>query len=138
MDHRELLFSHHACDVFYNPELHTVETSWKGPPAEGSGLYAILNDLVKAMELKRTGVVVADARKMNIINSEDMKWISEDWYPRALAAGFCYEALVVTDYTFNMVTIKKIVRTYDERKLKTGYFKTMSGAYEWVQGGFPD
>ena len=138
MDNRELLFSHHACDIYYNTELKTVETKWKGPTADGPELYAILDSLVMAMEQKKTGVVVADAREMHPINADDMKWISDNWYPRALAAGFCCEALVVTDYTFNMVTIKKIVRTYDERKLKTAYFKTMPGAYEWVKGGFQD
>lgn len=138
MDNRELLFQHYACDVLYNPDFGTVETCWKGPNAEGQELYAILDDLIRAMQDKKTGVVIADARKMHMINAEDMQWISENWYPRALAAGFSFEALVVTDYTFNLVTIKKIVRTYDERKLKTGYFKTLPAAYEWVQGGFPD
>jgi hypothetical protein len=138
MDNRELLFSHNACDILYNPELKAVETRWKGPSAEGRELHIILDSLIEVMKQKGSGIVIADARHMNVINAEDMKWISEDWYPRALAAGFRYEALVVTDYTFNAVTVRKIVRTYDEQKLKTEYFKTLPGAYEWVQGGFGD
>jgi len=137
MDNRELLFSHHACDILYNPALNAIETTWKGPDAEGVALYAILDSLIEAMKMKGSGIVIADARQMHPINHDDMQWISSDWYPRALAAGFSYEALVVTDYTFNAVTVRKIVRTYDEKKLKTAYFKTIRGAYEWVQTGFP-
>lgn len=138
IDNRELLFSHQACDVLYNPQLKAVETRWKGPSAEGSALYRILDSVIDAMQLKNTGVVIADARQMNAINHQDTAWITNDWYPRALAAGFRYEALIVTDYTFNAVTVRKIVRTYDEKKLKTAYFKTLPGAYDWVKNGFPD
>jgi hypothetical protein len=138
MDNRELLFTHNPCDVLYNPDLKAVETKWKGPGAEGEELYKILDSIIEAMKLKSSGIVIADARQMQVISREDIQWISENWYPRALAAGFRFEALVVTDYTFNAVTVRKIVRTYDEHKLKTAYFKTMPGAYEWVQSGFPD
>ena len=138
MDNLELLFSYQACDLFYNTELKAAQTSWKGPNAEGEDLHIILNTLIEVMKQKNTGIVIADARLMQVINREDQEWISDDWYPRALAAGFSFEALVVTDYTFNAVTIKKIVRTYDAMKLKTGYFKTLLSAYKWVQSGFPD
>jgi len=138
MDNRELLFSYTPCDVFYNPGLKAVETSWKGPGAEGDELHLILNSIIEALKHKRSSIVIADARKMQMINNDDIKWISENWYPRALVAGFRHEALVVTDYTFNLVTIKKIVRTYDEEQLTTAYFKTLPGAYEWVKNGCQD
>lgn len=138
MEKLKLLFSHKPCDVYYNPELNAVETSWKGPSAEGPLLYEILDSIIEAMKQTGSGTVIADARKMNVINNADIQWISENWYPRALAAGFRYEALVVTDYTFNTVSIKKIVRTYDDQKLTTAYFKTLPGAYAWVKNGFRD
>jgi len=138
MDNRELLFSFYACDVYYNPELKAIESSWKGPSAEGAELYEILDSLIEGLKMKDSSVIIADARKMQMIIPKDIQWTSEKWYPRALAAGWRYEALVVTDYTFNLVAVRKIVRTYDEKKLRTAYFKTLPGAYEWVKDGFQD
>jgi hypothetical protein len=138
MEHNELLFSHPPCDVFYNSGLKAVETRWKGPAAEGLLLHTILDSIIEALKQKTSSVVIADARQMQVITRDDIQWVSGNWYPRALAAGFRYEALVVTDYTFNSVTVRKIVSTYDEQKLKTAYFKTLPAAYAWVQNGFPD
>ena len=136
-DTREMIASFLACDIFFNPELNAVETRWKGPDAEGIKLYEILNAIIEAMKQKETGTVIADARNMHPINKVDSDWIISDWHPRALAAGFRFEALVVTDYTFNAVTVRKIVRTYDENKIRTAYFKTVPSAYDWVRKGCP-
>jgi hypothetical protein len=134
----QLLYDKKACKIFYNEDLNAVQTCWYGLPSEGSELYEILDTLIEAMKEKKTGFVIADARNMQVISREDQQWISENWYPRALAAGFSHEALVVSQYTFNEVAVKRIVRTYDDRKVKTGYFKSMPSAYDWVRKGFPD
>lgn len=134
----QLLYDNPACRIFYNEDLNAVQTAWYGFPAEGQELYTILDAIIDAMILKRTGIVIADARNMQVISRDDQQWISENWYPRALAAGFSHEALVVTQYTFNEVAVKRIVRTYDDRKVKTGYFKSVPSAYSWVKNNFAD
>ena len=126
------------CDIFYNEDLNAIQTSWNGHYCEGPQLQTILDAIIDAMKLKNTGIVIADARKMQVISREDQDWISSDWYPRALDAGFAYEALVVTQYTFNEVTVKRIVRTYDDRKVRTGYFRSLPSAFDWVQNNFPE
>jgi hypothetical protein len=127
-----------ACKIFFNEELNAVQTCWYGFPSEGKELYTILNALVDAMVEKKTGVVIADARNMQVISREDQQWISDIWYPRALEAGFSHEALVVTKYTFNEMAVKRIVRNYDEKKVRTGYFKSLPAAYSWVKNNFDE
>ncbi len=138
MSDKELLFSFDQCDIFYNVGLKAVESQWKGPAADGEALYRILDALVDGLKLKSSNVIIADARQMQVINNEDQQWITDNWYPRALAAGFRYEALVVSKYTFNAVTVRRIVRNYDEQKLKTAYFNSVPAAYDWVKNGFPE
>ena len=134
----QLIKDYRACKIFFNEDLNAVQTCWYGLPSEGKELYTILDGIVDAMYEKKTGIVIADARNMQVISREDQQWISENWYPRALAAGFSHEALVVSPYTFNELAVKRIVRTYDERKVKTGYFKSMPSAYSWVKNNFND
>src|SRR5688572_267510 len=134
----QLIWDNPACKVFFNEELSAVQTVWYGLPAEGQELYTILDALINAIREKKTGIVIADARNMQVISRDDQQWISDNWYPRAVDAGFSHEALVVTQYTFNEVAVKRIVRSYDERKVKTGYFKSMPAAYAWVKNNFAD
>ena len=138
MKELQLLNDYKACKIFFNEDLNAIQSCWYGLPSEGKELYEILDGLIDAMKQKRTGIVIADARNMQVISREDQQWISENWYPRALAAGFSHEALVVSQYTFNEVAVKRIVRTYDERKVKSGYFKSMPSAYTWVKNNFAE
>jgi hypothetical protein len=138
MKEPKLLKDLKACKIFFNEDLNAVQTCWYGLPCEGKELHDIMDAVVDAIKEKRTGIIIADARSMQVISREDQQWLGENWYPRALAAGFSHEALVVTQYTFNEVAVKRIVRNYDDRKVKTGYFKSMPSAYEWVKNGFPD
>src|SRR5438046_2254258 len=102
----QLLYDNPACKIYFNEDLNAVQTEWYGLPSEGEELYTILDAVVDAMKEMKTGVVIADARSMQVISRADQQWISENWYPRALEAGFSHEALVVTQYTFNEVAVK--------------------------------
>jgi len=134
MDQIELHFTSKECDISYNVSLNAVQTRWKGFYVSGKDLYIILDSVIALMKLKKSPLVIADAREMKIISGEDQKWIVQDWYPRALEAGFRYEALIVSKNTFNELTVKKIVGSYDEEKLKTEYFITPEEALEWAKG----
>ena len=128
----ELHFGSRPCDIFYNKDLKAVHTVWKGIYSSGAEFRKILDEIINLMSLKKTSAVIADARNMKVISGDDQQWIVNDWYPRAIAAGFKYEALVVTENTFNELTIKKIVDVYDEQKVKTEYFTSFDDAGEWV------
>ncbi|MCX6292290.1 MAG: hypothetical protein NT126_11080 [Bacteroidetes bacterium] len=133
MNPLELFFTSVECIIYYNKELHVVQTRWNGIYVSGDELHKILDSIIELMQIKKTGIVLADARDMKIIASDDQKWIVDDWYPRALNAGFSHEALVVSANTFNELTIKKIVTEYDDHKIKTGYFTTVEEAVEWIR-----
>ena len=118
----ELHFESEACDIYFNQKLNCVQTLWKGDFSGGQGFHTILNEIINLLEKKKVGLIVADTRKMKLISTADQKWIIEDWYPRALKAGFYCQALIVTVNTFNEMTIKQIVDVYDANKVRTKYF----------------
>ena len=132
----ELHFESEACNIYFNPKLNCAHTVWKGDYAGGQGLHTILNEIVKLLEKKEVGLIVADARKMKLISTADQKWIVDDWYPRALKAGFYCQALIVTEATLNEMTIKQIVDVYDDNKVRTKYFKSYDEAEAWVMENY--
>lgn len=133
MEKREYFFSNYACEIYYNTELKAVETKWSGVFIQKEEFRATLDKIIELISLKKTPVVIADAREMRVISTEDQKWIVDSWYPRAVAAGFRFEALIVSQYSFNERSIKKIVNFYDETKITTSYFYTFDKAAEWIK-----
>jgi len=135
MDSLVPLFSSNECDIFYNETLDVIQTRWKGIFVSGEEFRKILDEMINALSLKKTSTIIADAREMKIISEADRQWIIDDWYPRALAAGFRCQALVVTKNSFNEQAIKLIVVKYNNEDVKTKYFQSPEDAYTWVKEG---
>jgi hypothetical protein len=120
----------------FNQKLNCVHTVWRGDYSGGKGFHTIMNEIVVLLEKKKVGLILADARKMKLISTNDQKWIVDDWYPRALKAGFYCQALIVTDATLNEITVKQIADTYDANKVRTKYFKSYDDAEAWVMENY--
>ena len=135
MDKLTLLFHTEECDAFYNETLNAVQTKWNAIFVKGEPFRNILNQIIRAFEEHHASTVIADAREMKIITEADRKWIVDDWYPRALAAGFRCQALIVSKDSFNEQAIKLIVSKYNNEVVKTRYFIAPEDAEEWVRNG---
>lgn len=131
------IFSSAECDIFYDEELKSVCTRWKGIYVKGDAFRKILDEIIKAIEQTKSSTIIADAREMKLIAEADRQWIVDDWYPRALAAGFRCQALIVTRDSYNEQAIKLIVMKYNEEMVKTHYFIVPEDAEEWVRIGAP-
>ena len=131
----EQLFTSNECDIFYNDELGIVQTQWKGIFVSGNEFRKILDEVINALSAKQTSTVIADVRNMKVIAEADRQWIVDDWYPRALKAGFRCQAIVVTKNSFNEQSIKLIVTKYNDEDVKTRYFFALEDAFAWVKEG---
>ncbi len=129
----EILFSGAECDIFYNRELHIIQTLWKGLYVQDEPFRFILDEIIVGLKLKQTPIIIADAREMHIITKNDQDWILESWYPRAVAAGFRYQGLILSKDTYNEVTVKKISQNYDDKIITTQYFRSPMDALDWVR-----
>ncbi len=133
----ENYYSSVYCDVGYNKDLDAVQTKWKGLMISGPQFREILDAIIGLLEIKKCPSVIADAREMKIIIYEDQQWIVNNWYPRALKAGFRHQALVVAKSTYSELSIKKIVENYDHVEVATGYFESMDEAWAWIKNQEP-
>ena len=119
----EALFVSPECDIYYNTELHIVQSRWKGVYAEGQRLQEIFDQLILALQVK----------KCSMISPKDRQWTIDEWYPRAVKAGFKYQGLILSKDTFNELSVKQISAHYDENKVTTMYFTSPSVALDWVR-----
>lgn len=133
MEFLTIYFKHPACDICFNEKLNAVQTKWKGLFVQGDEFRLVLDKIIELLAKKKVHIIIADAREMKVISSQDQQWILDSWYPRALAAGFSFEGLIVSKNTFNEHSIKKIVHNYDDKKVETVYFFSYEEAEDWIK-----
>ena len=133
MSNLEIIFSSAECDIFYNNNLHIVQTFWKGVYVSDEPFRNILDEIINALKLKNASIVIADARDMYVISPDDQEWILTSWYPRAVKAGFRYQGLILNKDTFSELAVKTISNQYDASTVTTQYFSSPSEALDWVR-----
>lgn len=136
MQKPELFFNSPACDIFFNKELNAVQTEWRDVFFSANDYKLILNKITELLKNKSVSLVIADARKMKIISPDLREWTIKEWYPEIVKAGFSSEVLIVTHFSFNENSIKKIVHNYDDKKVKTIYFYSAEEAFYWLKENY--
>lgn len=129
----ERLYEHPACAIYYNVDLNLVQTVWKGIEVSSDDFRRILNQIIKALIYSTANVVLADARRMPPISETDQEWILDDWYPRAVKAGFRYQGLVLAKNSYNEIAVKELSQQYDKWVVSTHYFTTINEALGWIK-----
>ena len=133
MSNLEIIFSSEACDIFYNNDLHIIQTFWKGVYVNDEPFRNILDEIINALKLKNASIIIADARDMYVISPADQEWILNSWYLRAVKAGFRYQGLILNKDTFSELAVKTISNQYDTSTVTTKYFNSPSSALDWVR-----
>ena len=122
------IFNNHTCKIYYDYELHVIQTQWRNVPLDSKTYRTVQNWLITGMEVYKCPIIIADVRQMNMIWKEDRKWTIENWYPRAVKAGFRKRAFIVSDDSYCYLAIKKIAEAFDPGKVETGFFKNFREA----------
>ena len=82
--------------IHWDPDASCVHLEWKGFVHGEKGRTG-LNMGLDFFKTKSTNRWLADTRQLRVVPEEDLKWINEDWFPRAIAAGVRRMALVVPE-----------------------------------------
>lgn len=129
----ELFYTSPACDIYYNPAINAVQTRWTGLFVHGIEFREIHDEMIRLLKLKQSDTIIADASKMQIITPDDHEWILNNWYPRALEAGFRFQALIVSKGSFAEYSIRSLVEEYDHNRIQTISFHNYEEACDWIQ-----
>jgi hypothetical protein len=133
MDQPELFFESKPCDIYYIKSLETVHSVWKGEFVSSSEFHKIMDTMIELLEVMKSSIIYADARKMKVISDLDQNWLAHDWYPRALKAGFKYQAIMVSPNTFSEYGIRNITKTYDMDMVQSMICTKPEVALEWIK-----
>lgn len=77
--------------------------------------------------------MIADNSKAKGISSDDEEWMTKDWFPRAIAAGFRNSAVIVGTDLFRTMAVTSIVNELDKDSFTAQYFDDFFKAKSWIR-----
>lgn len=129
----QLVFDNPNCKVYLDNTIAALQVVWSGF-VTGSVLREAHEATLDLMRAHHTWQVLADTREMRVIPRAEQQWIQEDYFPRALAAGYRRAAILTSADIFNQVSVKNILQSVTaEHVFEAQYFQTMPEARGWLQ-----
>ena len=134
----EIHFENEHAKLFWIPDLRAVGGVFL--PAEfGEGwdsvqtIKLVLDAGLEIIRKERATRWLSDTREMAVMTAEAQRWCTEDWWPRALAAGFRWLAVLLPQSTMAKLAIDESVRPSDEHaESETRYFSDVEAAKAWL------
>jgi hypothetical protein len=118
--------------VTWNPDLKAVCLESQGW-ANTSESQAVLDAIIRAMRAHHGSRWLVDGRKMRVIKQADQDWITQNWLPRAAAAGLKLAAIVQPTSAVAMTNIDDVARV-SENGIDVRFFSTVEKAARWLTG----
>ncbi|UZR96926.1 hypothetical protein [Chondrinema litorale] len=127
-----------SISIVYHESSNYIEMNFTGP-SESVDYRAAWD---KALEIATENKVIHwffDQKKMSLF-PQDLKWATEDWYPRSIKAlgAERYNAIVSSDNFFSDYQLKKNLDGLyqDVDNPSVAYFKSREDALEWLKSNF--
>jgi hypothetical protein len=120
-----------VASVSWDEDGQLVLVEWRGwaNPGEFSDL---LDAEVAALRKHRGTRMLADCRRQKGLSAADQDLASENWLPRALAAGLKRFAVVVPASGLAAANLKERLGKASAKAVEIEYFETPEEAREWL------
>lgn len=113
-------------------EGNIIWAEWKGTPA-GEPLRNGLAAGLKAVVENQSSKWLADTRHLGTMDPLDVKWVNDNWIPRAVAAGIRWMAFVTPVRVIMQIQVKSFMARIDGRELANSYFGNIDEAWAWLR-----
>src|SRR5215469_7192799 len=118
------------CRLSYDEDLGCIEVVWRkyATSAQLRFLHEVILDMLSR---HRADKILGDDSDLPIIHADDQRWIMEDWFPRARAAGLSAIATSISMTFFGKVAIGRIhAKVAEEIPIKD--FNSIHLARSWL------
>lgn len=119
--------------IRWDADIQAVHAEWKGY-SEGKEIRAGLDAGCELLRKKRARRWLADLRKLGPIRQEDQRWMYEVWFPRAIALGLRWMALVEPRSAVARMSVSGVMSRVDSKDIIQSYFDQVELARGWLAG----
>jgi len=117
--------------LVYHPDEKIVHHTFL-KPIGGEEFRNVLDTGAKTLKDNKASKWLSDDRANMAMSSEDTAWSKENWFPRAVRAGWKYWALVVPQDIMGRMNMKEFVDSYLDQGLRIMVFSKPEKAMEWL------
>ena len=94
-------------------------------------------DFIIKIKDTRKMLWLADITLDGTLDEEGLKWVIEDWTPRAIAAGIKHMGVVIPENEWTKIAAEEysesVKSTKEKEGLTTAYFKDVESAKNWFR-----
>ena len=118
--------------IVWEPEDRIICAQWKDE-VSGEVMRRGLDAGLALIIQKQARRWLVDSRRLGAIDPADVKWVNDNWMPRAVAAGLQSMAFVLARKIVMQLTMKSFIARIDERELSNAYFDNVDEARAWLR-----
>lgn len=104
--------------------------------ADTNEAQGMLDAIIKALRAHHGSRWLLDGRKMRVLKQSDQDWITQNWLPRAAAAGMRLAAVVLPTSAVTRTNVEDVARV-SENGIDVRFFSTVEQAAEWLTAPAP-
>jgi hypothetical protein len=122
--------------IIWDPDSRGLITQWRGGYQGRNikeGLLAGLEVYKKRLAMGGGAQWIGDVRDIGVIGLEEQEWIDKEWFPKFLATGVKYMAVVQPTSAVAKISVKSIVSKIPGTKLTQFACSTLEEAQEWIK-----
>jgi hypothetical protein len=122
-------------DIIWDEGSKSQITSWKGGFQNRNireGLDTALEEFKKIIKKTPNAQWIGDTKEIGVIGREDQEWINTNWFPRFLATGVKYMAVIVPSSVIAKMSVNSIVSKVEGTNLTSKYFSSLEDAKKWI------
>lgn len=108
-----------------------IWAEWKGVPA-GDPMKNAFEVALRLITEKGVRKWLADTRNLGTMDPADVKWVNDEWVPRAVAAGIRWMAFVAPKKVVMQLAVQSFMSRINDRELANGYFDSLEAARAWL------
>ncbi len=118
--------------IHWDEALQAVWMEWKAY-AEGEEFRSGLDAGIALLRQQRASRWLADLRLLGPVRQVDQECTNHDWFPRAVAAGIRFMALVSPQAAVSRLSVKRIMSKVNNVELSTANFDDLELARAWLR-----
>ncbi len=102
-------------------------------PISGEPFRQVLNTGIETLRSHGASKWLSDDRGNSALPDDDTAWAQSNWFPRAVAAGWKYWALVVPEDIMARMNLAEFVQSYYDQGLRIMVFTQPAAALDWLR-----
>lgn len=129
---KQVIYESPSVSVSYHPEsgiIHSQVHKFVTGKEFQDFLMAGYNALVKNKSRKW----LSDDRSNSVLRKEDVDWGNQNWFPKCVAAGWKYWAIVQPEKVLAAAPMERLVEDFKKFGVTSKFFSDPNAAMSWLE-----